>query len=139
MSIPQLSIPLLTMPHWTIFFAGLCGLLQCALAAFVIVRRAQTKVDLLDGGDYALLRRIRAHGNFSETAPLALLLLLLLELSAWSSAWIITFGSLLVVGRCLHAYSLLTNNASWSRRGGMAMTLFVTSVAAAMCLWTFFK
>lgn len=127
----------MTMPTITLLFAGLCGLLQFALTLVVILRRAQTGVSFLDGGDPQLLRRIRAHGNFTETVPMALLLMLMLELRGFSATWLWVLGSLLVVGRLLNAYSLLTNNAAWSRRGGMVMTLAVISVQAALCLWVF--
>ena len=58
----------MTTPNITLLIAGLCGLLQFALTIYVIARRAQTGVSFLDGGDELLLRRIRAHGNFTETA-----------------------------------------------------------------------
>jgi uncharacterized protein len=123
----------------TLLFAGCCALLQCALTALVIIRRAQTGVDFLDGGDQPLLRRIRAHGNFSETAPMALLLMALLEMRGWSSAWLIAFGVALLLGRILHAQSLLTNNAAWSRRGGMVLTLAVISIEAVCAIWVFLR
>ncbi len=119
----------------TLFFAACCALLQCALTVFVIIRRAQTGIDLMDGGDQKLLRRIRAHGNFSETAPMALLLMLLLEMNGLGSTWLIAFGVMLLLGRILHAQSLLTNNAAWSRRGGMVLTLSVISIEAVFALW----
>ena len=123
----------------TLLFAGCCALGQCALSALVIIRRAQTGIDLLDGGDKQLLRRIRAHGNFSETAPMALLLMALLEISGLGSAWLIAFGVTLLLGRILHAQSLLTNNAAWSRRGGMVLTLSVISIEAVFALWIFLR
>lgn len=126
-------------PSVTILIAGLCGLLQFALTVIVIMRRARTGVDFLDGGDQQLMRRIRAHGNFTETAPMALLLMLLLELRGFSSSWLWALGGLLIVGRLLHAQSILTNNASWSRRGGMVMTLAVLSIESALCLWVFVR
>ena len=122
---------------WTLLFAALCAFLQFGLTALVILRRAQTGVDLLHGGDQSLLRRIRAHGNFSENTPMALLLLALLELSGMATVWLIGLGSALVLGRSLHALALLTNNASWSRRGGMVLTLLVLSLQAVLCLWQF--
>jgi uncharacterized protein len=125
--------------HLTLLFAGCCALLQFALTVLVIARRAQTGVDFLDGGDSQLLRRIRAHGNFSETAPINLLLLALLEINGLPSAWLIALGSMLLLGRLLHAMSLLTNNAAWSRRGGMVLTLLVLSVQAVLCLWIFMR
>ncbi|MBS7807705.1 MAPEG family protein [Variovorax sp. PCZ-1] len=123
----------------TLLFAGCCALLQCALTALVILRRAQTNIAFLDGGDDQLMRRIRAHGNFSETAPMALLLMALLEISGLSNAWLIGFGIALLLGRILHAQSLLTNNAAWSRRGGMVLTLGVISIEAVCALVLFFR
>lgn len=114
----------------TLLFAGCCALLQVALTALVIMRRAQTGVDFLDGGDQRLLRRMRAHGNFAETAPMALLLMALLEHRGVGELWLWGLGFSLLLGRCLHAYSLLTDNAAWSRRGGMVLTLGVLSLAA---------
>ncbi len=127
----------MTMPHITLLIAGLCGLLQFALTIYVIARRAQTGVSFLDGGDPQLLRRIRAHGNFTETAPMALLLMLLLEMRSFNATGLWIFGSLLIVGRILNAHSILTNNASWSRRGGIVLTLNVISIEAVLCLWMF--
>jgi uncharacterized protein len=127
----------MTMPHITLMIAGLCGLLQFALTIYVIARRAQTGVSFLDGGDPQLLRRIRAHGNLTETAPMALLLMLLLEMRNFSVTGLWIFGGLLIVGRLLNAHSILTNNAAWSRRGGTVMTLLVISIQAALCLWLF--
>jgi uncharacterized protein len=122
-------------PYLTLLFAGLCALIQVALTAMVIVRRAKTGVDLLDGGDVTLLRRIRAHGNFSETAPMALLLLALLEMRGLSPTWLWLLGSGLLIGRVLHASSLLTTNSTWNRRGGMVLTLAVLSVQGVLCIW----
>ena len=123
--------------HLTLLFAGLRALLQCALTVLVIVRRVQAKVNLLDGGDTPLLRRIRAHGNFTETAPLALILLALLELRGLPPGWLWTMGSCLLVGRLLHAMSLLTENLMWSRLAGMALALAVLSVGGVLCIGMF--
>jgi uncharacterized protein len=126
-------------PYLTLLFAGLCALIQVALTAMVIIRRAKTGVDLLDGGDVTLLRRIRAHGNFSETAPMALLLLALLEMRGLSPTWLWVLGVGLLLGRLLHAWSLLTTNAAWNRRGGMVLTLAVLSVQGVLCIRMFLR
>jgi uncharacterized membrane protein YecN with MAPEG domain len=123
----------------TLFFAGLCALLQCLLTALVIARRARTGVDFMDGGDPLLLRRMRAHGNFVETVPIALLLLALLEFRGLAVEWLWILGGCLLLGRLLHAFSLLTSNRPWSRRGGMALTLCALSTLAVLCLWMAFS
>jgi uncharacterized protein len=124
--------------HWTLLFAGLLGLLHFALTLWVIVRRAQTGISFGDGGDMAMLRRIRAHANFAETAPLALLLMALLEYKGLGATALLSLGAALVLGRVLNASSILTNNAAWSRRGGMVLSLAVISIEAVLCLWLFF-
>jgi uncharacterized protein len=125
--------------HWTFLFAGLCALLHFFLTIAVIQRRAVTGVDLLDGGDTTLLRRIRAHGNFAETAPMAMLLLALLEVGGLQAKWLVLLGSAFIVARILHAMSLLSNNATWSRRGGTILSLKVLFVQAVLCLNLFWK
>ena len=120
--------------HWTLLFAGACALLQCALTALVIVHRVRSKIDFLDGGDTTLMRRIRAHGNFSETAPMALLLMLLLELDGLASTWLVMLGTALLLGRLLHAASLLGLAGHRARLLGMALTLAVLSLGGLGCL-----
>jgi uncharacterized protein len=120
--------------HWTLLFAGACALLQCALTALVIVQRVRSKIDFHDGGDPTLLRRVRAHGNFSETAPMALLLMLLLELSGVGAVWLVMLGTALLLGRLLHAAGLLGWGGHPARLVGMALTLAALSLAGLACL-----
>lgn len=122
----------------TLFFAACCALMQCLLTVLVIRRRLKAGVYFLDGGDDPLLRRIRAHGNFAETAPMALLLMALLEFSGLGPVWLIVFGVALLLGRVIHATSLLTNHAAWSRSLGMALTIGVISIEAICGLWMVF-
>ena len=127
----------------TMLFAGICALIQCVLTALVSIRRIQTGIDFLDGGDKALQRRIRAHGNFSETVPISLLLMALLELRGLGAIWILVFGIALTTGRILHAYGLIVSDAKTSpspiRLFGMVMTLAVLSIEAVWCIWYFWK
>ena len=125
--------------HLTLLFAGLCALVQCALTVLVIVRRVHTGVKLMDGGDNPLLTRVRAHGNFTETAPIALILLALLELGGLAPHWLWALGVCLLLGRVLHATSLLTNGAIWSRLAGMVLTLAVLSVGGVLCIGMFWR
>lgn len=132
-----MTVVTLTPVPLTLLFAGICALMQCALTAWVVVRRRQARVSFLDGGDKQLLRRIRAHGNFTETVPMALLLMALLELGGLGATWLTAFGCALIVGRMLHAASLLTNNAMWSRASGMMLTVAVISIEGICAIWLF--
>jgi uncharacterized protein len=124
--------------HLTLLFAGLCALLQCGLTASVILRRVQTGVRLLDGGDMPLVRRIRAHANFAETVPIALLLMALLELRGLAPFWLYCLGLALLAGRVLHAGSMLADGPPWVRLAGMVLTLGAISLSGALCIGLFF-
>lgn len=119
----------------TLTTAGLCAGMQVALTALVIARRAQSGISLLDGGDTALTRRMRAHGNFTETAPVALLLLGLLELAAAPRSLLLVLAGLLMAGRVLHAVGVITHGDSWARRLGMVATLWALSALGVASLW----
>jgi uncharacterized protein len=125
------------MPRITLLFVGLSALMQFGLALAVIVRRRQTGIDFLDGGDEALLRRIRAHGNFSEVVPIALLVLLGLELAGVAAAWLWLMGVSLLLGRVLNACGLLTQHplSRAMRMGGTVLCLNAVSLGAVACVW----
>lgn len=125
--------------HLTLLFAGLCALLQCALTILVIRRRVQSGVNLMDGGDKPLLRRIRAHGNFTETAPIALILIALLELRGLEPAWLWALGVCLVLGRVLHAAGLLVTGARWSQLAGVVLTMTVLSFGGVLCIGMYLR
>lgn len=119
----------------TLCTAGLCVGLQFGLTALVIARRARTGISLLDGGDTTLARRMRAHGNFTETVPIALLLLALLELAGAGRWPLAAVAVLLVFGRALHAVGVLQSGDGLARRAGMVATLLALSLLGAASLW----
>jgi uncharacterized protein len=129
----------LSLPHVSLVFAALCALLQVALAALVIQRRAAAGINFLDGGDATLLQRMRAHGNFTETAPMALLLLLMLEVAGLPAAWLWAFGAALVASRLLHAYGLLVGKGLFGRVAGTLLGLALLGAEAAACAWLFVR
>ncbi len=62
------------------FYAALLALLFMVLSVRVMRERGRARVAIGTGGNIALERRIRVHGNFAEYVPLALLLLAFMEL-----------------------------------------------------------
>ena len=65
----------------TLLYTSLITIFAIFLALRNGVIRGKTKTMLGDGGSSELLQSMRAHGNLMEHAPIALILLLLLELS----------------------------------------------------------
>ncbi len=116
----------------TPIYAALLAALFLALAVNVVRSRRRAGVSLGDGGDKLLARRIRAHGNFVEYVPMALILMVMIEERGAAAAWVHGLHGALLLGRLMHAFALssLTPRPLF-RTGGMALTLFVL-VAAVM-------
>lgn len=117
-------------------YAALLAILVAFLSLRVVFRRNTAQVGLGSGGDAELARRRRAHANLVEYAPLALLLLLLLELGHVAPLLLHVLGITLVLARLMHAWGLShSSGTSWGRFLGTALTLAVMLVAAGMLLW----
>jgi uncharacterized membrane protein YecN with MAPEG domain len=125
----------------TPLYAGLLALLFLVLSQRAIRARRQARLALGAGDDPALLRAIRVHGNFAEYVPLALLLLLLLELqlapalsqpAALLPALLLHgLGATLLLGRLLHAIGVARAPEQFRYRiGGMILTLTMIGVTA---------
>lgn len=119
----------------TALFAALIGLLTIALGGRVVVLRRRFGVGVGDGGHKALTLAVRAHANLLEQAPLALLLLLLLELSGARSVLLFVLGGMLLLGRLLHAWGLSQKMGySAGRFYGTALTwaMMIATIAALL-------
>lgn len=121
-------------------YAGLCALFAVFLVMNVVRRRFKYKVSLGDGGNDDLNRFMRAHGNFMETVPIALILMLIVELrgaSFWMVHWM---GILLLLGRGCHFFGLTTGKGygKW-RMAGMALTLAVYIIGAAIAIYQYMR
>jgi uncharacterized membrane protein YecN with MAPEG domain len=115
----------------TAFYAGLLGVLILVLAFRVVAVRRSTSIGLGDGGNALLLTRIRIHGNAAEYVPLALLLMLMLEINGASAGFLHFLGLALVIGRVAHAQGLTTSNGvSPGRLVGNVLTWSVILIAA---------
>ncbi|HET6603872.1 MAG TPA: MAPEG family protein [Xanthomonadaceae bacterium] len=120
-------------PHITAVYAALSAILVMILALRVVAMRRAARVGLGDGGNAALAQRIRVHGNAIENLPLALLLLLLLELTGAPVLLLHGFGALLLGARVLHAWGLSTRpGGSFGRFSG---TLVTWLLVLAMAGW----
>lgn len=118
----------------TALFAAALAVLLLVLSARVIGVRRGAKVEIGDGNDRELLRRIRVHANFVEYAPYVLILMGLAESLNAPAIAIAAVGTLLLVGRTIHAYGLSqTPHVMPLRVGGMVMTFTALAAGAALC------
>ena len=120
----------------TALYAALLAVLFLILTVRTLNYRRSQQVEIGDGGDKHLLRRIRVHGNFAEYVPFALLLIGLAESLGLAAIAVHGLGLLLLAGRAVHAYGLSQNpHILAMRAGGMAATLAAIALAAAACAW----
>lgn len=119
-------------------YAALGALLIIVLALRVVWLRNKFKVGIGAGGNEALSRAIRAHANAIEYLPIALLLLLLLELDQTRIVWLHVFGITLILARVLHALGLSGDAGySFGRGIGILLTVLVIIAMALLLLWQF--
>ena len=117
--------------------------LHLVLAPVLMVRvgqvRMKEKVSLGDGNSPALFARIRAHGNYVETAPFALIGLFTLAMMNAHPIALHIFGAVFLFGRILHAHGMAQKGSMGKGRvTGMMMTLFTFFGTALYLLWLIF-
>lgn len=124
------------MPVITSIYAALAALLVILLALLVVAQRRRSAVALGDGGDRLLQQRMRVHANAVENLPLALLLLLLLELGGADPRLLHGLGGALIVARVLHAWGLSRRpGTSFGRFYGTLATWLLMIAMAVLLLW----
>jgi len=119
----------------TPFFVALFLVIQVVITNVVGYRRLKTDIHFLDGGDLALTRRMRAHGNFTETVPITLLGMLTAELTGSSTTLLWVGGIVLLVGRLWHYWVIVAQGWGNGRALSMVLTFAAMLVFAGAILW----
>ena len=96
--------------------------------------RFRKKISLGDGGDYELRNRVRAHGNFIENVPIALLLILLNDLDGAKDNTLIMMGSVLLIARLTHYLTIATRKLPIIMRPLSMIGTLGTILAASVML-----
>ncbi len=124
-----------TVPTITALYAALLGLLGAALTINVIVNRVRGKVDAGDGGVARLAQAIRAHANFAEQAPIALIVIAFAEALGTRAFLVHIFGVALVLARLASAIGLnRTLGQSPPRQFGASVTALVVVASSIAVL-----
>jgi uncharacterized membrane protein YecN with MAPEG domain len=109
----------------TTLLTSILGLLYVWLSLQVIKRRRKHGVLLGTGGNADLEWSVRAHANFAEYVPVALILFFCAEINQ-SNKWVlIVLAILFLAGRVIHAYAFLsTDRVLKLRVYGMRLTFW---------------
>ncbi len=118
----------------TALYAGLLGLLAILLANQVLYGRLRTG-RIADWKPDTLLR---VQANFVEQVPMALIVLLVLELQGVQPMLIHAFGGLLVLLRLAHAWGLSRDpGATYPRLIGAQGTFLLVSIMSVAAIYSF--
>jgi hypothetical protein len=126
------------MPVASLLYAGILGLISIAVAFPAGRLRGKLGVSIGDGGSKDLLLAMRRHANFVEAVPIALILLVLLEMNGVSKIAIHSLGAALVLARICHAFGIKADTIKSAGRAiGAAASGLVTLVASVWAIVIF--
>ena len=114
--------------------AAVFGLLHVIFTLRVGKYRFKSKISLGDGGDRELRNRVRAHGNFIENVPIALLLIFLNDLDGAEDSTLVIMGSILLASRLTHYLTIVTLRLPWILRPLSMLGTLGTILAASLML-----
>ncbi|MEM7302579.1 MAG: MAPEG family protein [Pseudomonadota bacterium] len=122
---------MITLPITTLL-TSLLTIWLLVLTYNVIKRRQSTSVSLEAGDDETLRRRIRAHGNLTEYAPMMVLMTGLAEFQG-GNFWIVgILAAMFLIGRLFHGYALsFSEHNPGGRIRGMILTLIALVLMVA--------
>ena len=108
----------------TLTVAGAAALINIWLMIRVGQVRTSEKVSVGAGGNEKVIRRMRAHSNYIESAPFVLLLVAAIELaSATSPTWLWIVGGLYLLGRVAHGVGMDDGKFGKGRMIGTIVTM----------------
>lgn len=107
----------------SIVFIALLALIQAPMTVVVGLYRSKTGILFMDGSDEAMMRRMRAHGNFTETVPITLLAMAAAEYAGAPAALLWAGGLVLLAGRIMHYAAIRQYGGAIGRAIGMTLTL----------------
>ena len=122
----------------TLLYASLLTILAIFLAIKVGMNRVETNIMTGEGESSMLLQSVRAHGNLIEYAPLALILLALLEMQNVSDFMLHLCGSLFFLARISHAYGVTISRESTPYRlVGAVGTWLIMLIMSLVGIYTY--
>ena len=68
--------------------------------------RGSEKVSIGDGGNEKVMRRMRAHANFVESAPFVLILVAEIEMTGKGEPWLAYVAGIYMLGRVAHGIGM---------------------------------
>lgn len=107
----------------TLTIAAAAALINLWLMVRVGRVRMAEKVSVGDGGNENVIRRMRAHSNFIESAPIVLILIAAIEISSGTSMILWLVSILYILGRVAHGFGMDGGTLGKGRMIGTLITM----------------
>ncbi len=101
--------------------------------------RTKQGISIGDGGNEVLIRRMRAHSNFVESAPFVLILLAAIEATAGTSNWLWGVGIVFIIGRLAHGLGMEGGAFGGGRIVGILITMLTLAGLAGYALYSVYS
>ena len=98
--------------------------------------RKSEGVSVGDGGNEIVIRRMRAHANFTESAPLVIILIVLIEFNNLAVGWLSYLAGAYIIGRLLHAFGMDGGALKWGRVVGIIITMLTMVILAFLVVFS---
>jgi uncharacterized membrane protein YecN with MAPEG domain len=119
----------------TLSLAAAAALINIWLGIRCAQVRAAEKILVGDGGNARMISRMRAHSNFTENAPLTLILIAVIELTGKGAPWLAYVGALFMLGRVCHGLGMDRDTPNGLRAfGAISSTLTQLGLAIVAVL-----
>lgn len=114
----------------TLTIAGVAALINIWLMIRVGRIRTAEKINVGDGGNERLIRRMRAHSNYGESVAIVLILIAVIELASIAMGdgaplWLWLVGAVYMLGRVAHGIGMDGGTFAMGRTIGIIVTLLV--------------
>lgn len=107
----------------TLSLAAAAAIINLWISIRIGTLRGAEKIMYGDGGNEALLRRMRAHANFAENTPLVLILIGVIEITGKGGTWLAIVGAIFMLGRVGHPIGMDGGKLQPLRSIGAAVTM----------------
>ncbi len=97
--------------------------------------RSKEDISVGDGGNEFVIRRMRAHANFGESAPLVLIMMGGMEYAGGWQTFLWVVGIAYVIGRICHAFGMDGGSFKIGRFIGTIASMLSMLVLAGTAIW----
>ncbi len=118
----------------TLCFAAAAAVINIWLMMRIGQLRRSLQVSVGDGGQDAIIRRMRAQANFIENVPITLILVGLVEMAGKGGNWLAPLGAVFLLGRVAHGFGMDGAGFEPDRRIGAVMSISTQLVLAAVAI-----